>query len=282
MSRMAKTTLLTLLVTTVAATGCKPNRGTASPQDYFGLIQIAFQGGEIAAMIGRNEAIKAKNFAGCVSSETLISAFDSAGDALNAKVLDSVVIPGFDLDLSECMALREVAAEPEAPVTEEPVAPEGEENASLTSPVVVAALVTAGYQAPAEGEEAPAEPAAEEAATEEAPAEEAPAEAATEEAPAEEAPAEEPAAEEAPVVAAMASNEDAAALVESIAGVAIIAGNHYATKLKAVDCKKGELAIAALGYLSGMVKPIADEIADPDGKISIPAVTLDLSGCSEG
>jgi hypothetical protein len=274
MSRMAKTTLLTLLVTTVAATGCKPNKGTASPEDYFGLIQIAFQGGEIAAMIGRNEAIKAKSFAGCVSSETLIAAFDSAGDALNAKVLDNVVIPGFDLDLSECMAFREVAAEPETPATEETVAPEGGENASLSSPVVVAVVM-----APAEGEEpAAAEPAAEEAPAAEPATEEAP----VEEAPAEEPVAEEPAAEEAPVEAVMASNEDVAAMVESIAGVAIIAGNHYATKLKAVDCKKGELAIAALGYLSGMVKPIADEIADPDGKISIPAVTLDLSACSEG
>jgi hypothetical protein len=240
---------------------------------------VAFQGGEIAAMIGRNEAIKAKNFAGCVSSETLIAAFDSAGDALNAKALDSVVIPGFDLDLSECMALREVPAEEEAPATE---APEGE-NASFSSPVALSTMV-AGYQAPAE--EAPAESATEEAPAEEAPAEEAPAEEATEEAPAEEAPAEEaPAeepAEEAPVEEAMAGNEDVAALVEGIAGVAIIAGSHYATKLKATDCKKGEIAVAALGYLSGMVKPIADEIADPDGKISIPAVPIDLSACSEG
>ena len=272
MSRMAKTTLLTLLVTTVAATGCRPNRGTASPEDYFGLIQVAFQGGEIASMIGRNEAIKAKNFAGCVSSDVLLAAFDSAGDALNAKVMDNGVIHGFDLDLSECMAFREVPAE-EAPVE---AAPEADgDNASLPASVVVAMV------APAPAEEAPAE---------EAPAEEAPAEA-TEEAPAEEAPAEEPAAEEpaaeepeeTPSVEEVAAgNEGAAALVESIAGVAIIAGSHYATKLKATDCKKGELALGVLGYLSGMVKPIADEIADPDGKISIPAVTLDLSACSEG
>jgi len=264
MSRLAKTTILTLLVTTVAATGCRPNRGTASPQDYFGLIQVAFQGGEIASMIGRNEAIKAKNFAGCVSSDVLLAAFDSAGDALNAKVMDNVVIPGFDLDLSECMAFREVPAEEAPPEETAPAeeAPEADgDNASLPASVVIAMV------APAPAEEAPAE---------EAPAEE-PA--------AEEPAAEEPAAEEpeTPSVEEVAAgNENAAALVESIAGVAIIAGAHYATKLKATDCKKGELALGVLGYLSGMVKPIADEIAEPDGKISIPAVTLDLSACSEG
>lgn len=260
MSRMAKTTILTLLVTTVAATGCRPNRGTASPEDYFGLIQVALQGGEIAAMIGRNEALKAKSFSGCVASDVLLAAFDSAGDALNSKVVDNVVIPGFDLDLSECMALRAAPAE---------TAPE-EGNASLPASVLVAVMAPA--------EEAPVEEATE-PPVEEAPVEEAP----VEEAPVEEAPVEEAPVEETPTVEAVAAgNGDAAALVESIAGVAIIAGSHYATKLKAHDCKKGELALGVLGYLSGMVKPVADEIADPDGKVSIPAVTLDLSACSEG
>jgi len=260
MSRMAKTTILTLLVTTVAATGCRPNRGTASPEDYFGLIQVALQGGEIAAMIGRNEALKAKSFSGCVASDVLLAAFDSAGDALNSKVVDNVVIPGFDLDLSECMALRAAPAE---------TAPE-EGNASLPASVLVAVMAPA--------EEAPVEEAPVEEATE-PPVEEAP----VEEAPVEEAPVEEAPVEETPTVEAVAAgNGDAAALVESIAGVAIIAGSHYATKLKAHDCKKGELALGVLGYLSGMVKPVADEIADPDGKVSIPAVTLDLSACSEG
>jgi len=271
MSRMAKTTLLTLLVTTVAATGCRPNKGTASPQDYFGLIQVAFQGGEIASMIGRNEAIKAKNFAGCVSADVLLAAFDSAGDALSAKTMDNVVIPGFDLDLSECMAFREVPAE-EAPEADG-------DNASAPASVVVA-IVAPAEEAPAE--EAPAEEAPAEA-TEEAPAEEAPAEEpAAEEPAAEEPAAEEPEEEASSVEEVAAGNEDAAAMVESIAGVAIIAAAHYAVKLKATDCKKGELALGVLGYLSGMVKPIADEIAEPDGKISIPAVPLDLSACSEG
>jgi len=254
---MAKTTLLAVLATSFVATGCRPNKGTASPEDYFPLIQVALQGGEVAAMIGRNEAIKAKSFGGCVAADVLSAAFDSAGSALNGKLTGDVVIPGFDLDLSECLALRGEA---------------GAENASY--PTVVVATMVCGY-APEDSTTPPAE----EDST--APAEEAPAE----EAPAEEAPAEEeadpePAVEEADPAATTKGNEDAAALVESIAGVAIIAGTHYANKLKATDCKKGTVALAALGYLSGMIKPIADQLANPTGKVSVPAVPVDMSGCS--
>lgn len=203
-------------------TGCKPNRGTASPEDYFSLIQIALQGGEIAAMIGRNEAIKDQNFAGCVASEVLIGAFDSAGDALSARVVDEVIIPGFEVDLQDCLALKTVeadsASESEAPTTE---MVEGHE---VTLPVVV----------------------------------------------------------EVDPGATPASQKDAAVWVEAIAGVAITAGVHYATKLRASDCVKGEIALAALGYLQGMVKPIADEIENTDGIFEVPPVTVSLGSCTEG
>ena len=251
MTRMAKTTILAVLATSFVATGCRPNKGTASPQDYFPLIQVALQGGEVAAMIGRNEAVKAKNFGGCVAADVLSAAFDSAGSALNGKLTGAVVIPGFDIDLSECMALR---------------AAPGAENASYQT--VVVATMVCGYGP------------AEEAPSTETPAEEAPA---AEEPPAADPePDPEPAAEETDPAETVKGNEDAAALVEGIAGVAIIAGTHYANKLKATDCKKGTAALAALGYLSGMIKPIADEIANPDGKVSVPAVPVDMSECSEG
>ena len=264
---MAKTTILAVLATSFLAAGCRPNKGTASPQDYFPLIQVALQGGEVAAMIGRNEAIKAKSFGGCVASDVMSGAFDSAGSALNGKLTGDVVIPGFDLDLSECLALR-------------PAAEAGAENASY--PTVVVATIVCGY-GPAEEAPATEDPTkpAEDAAAEEKPAEDSTKPA--EEAPAEEAPADpEPVAEESDPAETTKGNEDAARLVEGIAGVAIIAGTHYANKLKATDCKKGTVALAALGYLSGMIKPIADEIASPDGKVSVPAVPVDMSACSEG
>ena len=260
MSRMAKTTIFAALVTSFVASGCRPNKGTASPEDYFPLIQVSLQGGEVAAMIGHNEAVKAKNFGGCVASSVLGAAFDSAGAALNGKLSGDVVIPGFDLDLSECLALRE------AP---------GDENASFASPVVIATMA-AGYSS------APEEAATE--TTEEKPAEEA---VATEEKPAEEAPVEEASTEEeaeaTPTVEEVAAgNAQVAALVEGIAGIAIIGATSYANKLKATNCTKGTAALAAIGYVSGMVKPIADEIADPDGKVSVPAMPVDLSACVEG
>lgn len=90
--------------------------------------------------------------------------------------------------------------------------------------------------------------------------------------------AEEPAAEE---PAAEAGSPDAAVLVETIAGITIAAVLHYANKLKTVNCKKGTAAIGAVDYVAGMVTPVAEEIADPDGKMSIPAVTIDLSECAD-
>jgi hypothetical protein len=220
MSRFGKIAVSALLLVPVGLGGCKPQKGTANPEDYFPLIQVALAGGETAAMIGRNEAIKAENFPGCVASEALITAFDGGGQVLAGRLDDKIVIPAVDIDVSECLALKD------SPAAEEPAAEE---------------------------------PAAEELAAEELAAEE--------------AAAEEPAAE--------AGSPDAAVLVETIAGITIAAVLHYANKLKTVNCKKGTAAIGAVDYVAGMVTPVAEEIADPDGKMSIPAVTIDLSECAD-
>jgi hypothetical protein len=254
MSRMAKSTVLAALLVPLALGGCKMKKGTANPEDYYPLIQVALGGGETAAMIGRNEAIKAGNFPLCVTAESLIAAFGSAGEALGGKITDNMVIPGFDIDLADCLVLRkaEDAAEPE---TDGEEAPEADGENAMMSTVMVAAIV--------------------------APAEEAPAE----EKPAEEAPAEEPATtEEAAdaVAEATKGNEDVAVLVESIAGMALVPATHYAIKLKAANCKKGTIALAAINYVNSMIKPIADEIANPDGKMSVAAQPINFSECEEG
>lgn len=111
--RMKYTGALALGSLLVASTGCEPKKGTASPEDYFPLVLVTFDGGKTAAMIGRNEFIKKKDFAGCVSMEALIAAFDGAGDTLAGKLADKVVIPGFELDLTDCMALRSEDEQPE-------------------------------------------------------------------------------------------------------------------------------------------------------------------------
>jgi hypothetical protein len=187
-SHIAKTTILAALAVTTLATGCKPQKGTANPEDYYPLIQVALEGGQIAAMIGRNEAIKDENFAGCVASDVLSSAFDSTGEALAGQLTGDAVIPGFDLDLAECMELPHKDAK---------------------------------------------------------------------------------------------SSDDAAVLVEAVAGVTMSAVKHYATKVQAVDCKKGTAALSAVNYVAGMIPAIASEIAEPDGDFKVEAVAIDFSSCEE-
>jgi len=260
MSRIGKFTVAAILLLPLALGGCpRPKKGTASPEDYFPLIQVALAGGETAAMIARNEFIERKDWGGCVAGEVLIVAFDGANQVLTGRLQDKIVIPAIDLDVSECLALRDATKE------------EGDESASLKSSMIVAAVVGP--------EETAEEKPAEEPATEEKPAEES----ATEEKPAEEPAVSEEAEEAAEEVAtALKGNPDAAALVEAIAGITLTAVLHYANKLKTANCKKGTAALGALHYVNGMIKPIADEVAEPDGKISVPATTIDLGECAEG
>jgi len=260
MSRFGKIAASALIVLPIALGGCRPTKGTANPEDYFPLIQVALAGGETAAMIGRNEAFKAKNFEGCVAAESLVSAFDSANQVLAGRLSDQIVIPAVEIDVSDCLALRESS--------------DVEEAAKVTT----YSTMVAGYVAPvSDANPEGADPApTEETTTEEALAEEA--------APVEEAPAEEAApVEEAPAEPeALKGNPDAAMLVETIGGITIMAVLHYATRLQTANCKKGTAAIGAINYVGGMIKPIADEIADPDGKVSVPAVAIDLSECQGG
>ena len=275
MSRFGKLAAGAFLILPIVLGGCRPQRGTANPEDYFPLIQVALAGGETAAMIGRNEAIKAKSFGGCVAAESLVTAFDSSARILAGRLTDQIIIPAVEIDVSECLALRDAGD-----VTEP-----GEESASFRGPVVVSRVV-AGYapvsDANPEGLDPPGEAPAEESPTAEPPAEEAvPAE---EAAPEEAAPAEEPAAEEeAPIeLDSLKAYPQAAMLIDTLGGITIAAVLHYATKLQAANCKKGTAAIGAINYVGGMLKPVADELAEPDGKVSVPMVVIDLSECEEG
>lgn len=191
MSRFGKIATGTLLSASIALTGCRPSRGTANPEDYFPLIQVALAGGETAAMIGRNEALKAKSFDQCVAAESLVSAFGSAQEVLAGRLQGKIVVPAVDIDVSECLAARD------------------------------------------------------------------------------------------PDVEAYRGNPDAAVLVETIAGITVAAVQHYAMRLKGTSCKKGVAALGAVSYVKGVVKPVADEIAKPDGKVSVPSQVIDLSECGE-
>lgn len=201
MSRINKFMVSAALCLPLLAGGCKPSKGSANPEDYFPLIQVALGAGETGAMIGRNEAIKAQNRGGCVAAESMITAFDSANQILTGSLEDKVVIPAISIDVSDCSELK------------------GSDS-----------------EAPAEG-----------ASTEDA----------------------------------LKGSQDAAVLFETLAGITLAAVKHYAARLKTANCGKGTAALGVVLYVEGMVGPISAEIADPDGKVDVPAVTIDLSECEE-
>ena len=48
-----------------------------------------------------------------------------------------------------------------------------------------------------------------------------------------------------------------------------------------VSCRDRVIAEAVLNYLRGAILPVIDELSHPDGKISIPAVAMDLKPCAD-
>ena len=89
-----------------ASTGCVPDKGTASPEDYFPMVIVGLELGKSGAMVARNEAIAKENFAGCVTADVLGEAFGGASEVLSGKLAGAVTIPGIDLDLTDCMAFN--------------------------------------------------------------------------------------------------------------------------------------------------------------------------------
>jgi hypothetical protein len=126
----------TIVLVLAMVFGCVPKRGTASPEDYYAAVNLSLEGGRVAAMIGRNQALSEKNFAGCVVSDVLASALDSGQDALRGKLSEAPTIPAFELDLSECMAVRGDA-----------LPPGREEIASLVEGISGVALAAARHYA---------------------------------------------------------------------------------------------------------------------------------------
>jgi len=68
------------------------------------LVATALESAEIGTMIGRNEAIQKRDFAGCVSAEVSLKALDSVGTALRRQDGSSFVIPALSVNLEDCMA----------------------------------------------------------------------------------------------------------------------------------------------------------------------------------
>ena len=73
--------------------------------------------------------------------------------------------------------------------------------------------------------------------------------------------------------------EEVGDLVGLWAGAALNTSRFYAERLRSSNCEAYETVLSILTYVEGSVDPAANEISQPDGKLSIPAVKIDFSQC---
>lgn len=118
MSWTHKIGILALVGAISMVAGCKPLKGSASPEDYTFLIHTALESAEIGAMIGRNAALDKGDFAGCVTAEVLGEAASGVKRSLSKRMDDEFVVPALKVDLDEC---RQLGSAP-APAQNEKVA----------------------------------------------------------------------------------------------------------------------------------------------------------------
>ena len=74
-------------------------------------------------------------------------------------------------------------------------------------------------------------------------------------------------------------SEEVRVLVDSWAGSVLKTTGFYLEKIKDTDCKGYQGGMAAVAYVEGVLDPIVDEIDNPDGKLSLPAVPINLAAC---
>lgn len=104
MSRFPIKASFTALLASFVLSGCDLQKGTVSPEDYIFLARSSLDGVWLGAMIGRNEAIRSKNFPACVTGEVLGEVSVGVSETLSKRPSGDVVIPPVDIDLSDCMA----------------------------------------------------------------------------------------------------------------------------------------------------------------------------------
>lgn len=74
-------------------------------------------------------------------------------------------------------------------------------------------------------------------------------------------------------------SEEVRVLVDSWAGSVLKTTLFYLERLQGTNCKGYQAGVSAVEYVEGVVDPIVNEIDSPDGKISIPAVPINLAAC---
>ncbi len=84
-----------------------------------------------------------------------------------------------------------------------------------------------------------------------------------------------------PVTEGKEIGDDVQEIIDLWAAAALTNAKFYILKLKGQNCKGYETGMAVLGYVEGLVEPIVAEISEPDGKLSLPAVPVNLAACGE-
>lgn len=76
-------------------------------------------------------------------------------------------------------------------------------------------------------------------------------------------------------------SEEVKGLIDAWTDAAIKQAKFFIDKLEGTNCKGYQGGTAALAYVEQVLDPIVEEISQPDGKLSLPAVPLNLSVCEE-
>jgi hypothetical protein len=70
-------------------------------------------------------------------------------------------------------------------------------------------------------------------------------------------------------------------LIDAWASTSVKQARFFVEKLEGADCKGHQGGTAALNYVEQVLEPIVEEISEPDGKLTLPAVPIDLAACEE-
>lgn len=76
-------------------------------------------------------------------------------------------------------------------------------------------------------------------------------------------------------------DDDLKALIDSWTASVLQTATFFLSKLETQNCKGYQAGLAAVAYVEAVKDPIIDEISNPDGSLSLPAVPINLAACGD-
>lgn len=76
-------------------------------------------------------------------------------------------------------------------------------------------------------------------------------------------------------------SEEVKALIDAWTDAVIKQASFFIDRLEGSNCKAYQGGTAAMIYVKQVMGPIVEEISEPDGKLSLPAVPINLAACEE-